>query len=284
MRDLNAVTELLQTSLGTEGQLLIPRKIADRLVEETDKFLIPRSEAAMVFGPGEIPGSSIDINLETADSMDVRLVGEGAEFPLDQTEYTSFNLLPAKYGVAIRITRELLEDAQWNLLERNVALAGKRLAENENSIIISQSLANGTNTVSGGAAITIANITRAMQHLEDADFNPTTLIVGLEVLNDLRNIDTFVEADKMGNRDMLARGFVGVIYGMNVIRVSTNAGATTTTAYVTDREQAYVIAEKRTMTVEGFDLPTFDMQGVVVSQRIITRQLRADAIAIITTS
>jgi len=281
---LKNVQELLQTSIGVEGQLLIPRKIMDTLVPEVDKVLIPRSEAAMFFGPGMIPGSSIDVDLETPRTMTVREVGEGAEIPLDQTEYTSFNLKPKKYGVAIRITRELMEDAKWPLLERNVRVAGKRIAENENSLVISDALDNANTTVAGGAAITIPNLTTAMQNLEDEDYTPTTLLVGNEVLNDLRNIDTFVEANKVGNTEMLTRGFLGTIYGMNVLRVSTNAGMTTTTAYVTDKMWAYVIAEKRPMTVEGFNLPTNDMQGTVITQRLAIRQLRAEAISKITTS
>jgi hypothetical protein len=103
----------------------------------------------------------------------------------------------------------------------------------------------------------------------------------------LRNIDTFVEADKMGNRDMLARGFVGVIYGLNVIKFSTNAAPSTTYskyAYVTDKMHAYVIAEKRPVTIENFEMPAFDMSAASVTQRIKVRHLRADAIAKITTA
>ena len=48
------------------------------------------------------------------------------------------------------------------------------------------------------------------------------MFVGMEVLNDLRNIDTFVEANKIGNTEMLKRGFLGTIYGLNVIKFSTN--------------------------------------------------------------
>ena len=284
MTQLKNVQELLQTSIGTQGQLLIPRKIHDRLIEAVDKALIPRSEAALVFGPGDIPGSSIDVDLVTPNSSKVVELGEGAEVPLDSVEYTSFNMKPRKYGLSIRITRELMEDSKWNLLQHNVMVAGKEMAENENSLVITDALDNASNTVSGGAAITIANVTRAMQHLEDADYNPTTLFVGMEVLNDLRNIDTFVEADKVGNREMLERGFLGRLYGMNVIKVSTNAGMTTTSSYVVDREHGYVIAEKRPLTVEGFELASNDMTGTVVTQRLSVRQLRADAIAKITTS
>ncbi|MHA1827679.1 MAG: phage major capsid protein [Candidatus Heimdallarchaeaceae archaeon] len=286
-KELKYVQELLQTSLGTEGQLLIPRKIHDTLIEEVDKNLIPRSEAALYFGPGDIPGSSIDVDKVTPNKMDVRVVGEGAESPIDQTEYTSQNLKPLKYGVAIRITKEMLEDSKWNLLQHNIRIAGKRFAENETSLILQNALDQATNTVTGGAAITIANITRAMQYLDDEDYTPTTLFVGMEVLNDLRNIDTFVEANKVGNRDMLERGFLGTIFGLNVIKFSTNAAPSSTYskyAYVTDKMHAYMIAEKRPVTIVNFDLPVYDMSAANITQRIVVDDLRPKAICKITTT
>ena len=282
MAELKAVQELLNTGLGTEGQLLIPRKIHDTLIEEVDKNLIPRSECAIYFGPGDIPGSSIDVDLVTPNQMDVRRIAEGAEIIIDQSAYTSINIKPVKWGVALRITREMLEDAKWNMLQHNVKVAGKRFAENETRLILQDALMSYANMVTGGAAITIANITRAMQYLEDADYTPTTLFVGMEVLNDLRNIDTFVEANKVGNRDMLARGFLGTIYGLNVIKFSTNAAPTTTYskyAFVTDRMHAYVIAEKRPVTIENFEMPVYDMSAASITQRIKIKDLRTSAIA-----
>jgi len=281
------VKELLSTGLGTEGQLLIPRKIHDTLIEEVDKNLIPRSEAALLFGPADIPGSSIDVDTVDPNTMDIRVVGEGAESTIDQPGYSSFNMKPIKYGVAIRITAEMLEDSKWNLLQHSIKTAGKRFAENETSLVISDALNSATNTVAGGAAITIANITRAMQYLDDSDYTPTTLFVGMAVLNDLRNIDTFVEANKVGNTDMLKRGFLGTIYGLNVIKFSTNAAPSTAYsnyAYVTDKMHAYVIAEKRPVTVQNFDLPVNDMSAANITQRIKVRYLRADATCKITTS
>jgi len=283
MTKLKYVKELLQTDLGTEGSLLIMKKIHDTLIQSVDKVMIPRSEAAWVVGPAQIPGSSYDFNLASEDTMDVRAIGEGAEIYHDQEEYTSVNIKPVKYGVQIRITSEMLEDAKWNLLDMNVATAGKRLAENENSLVIT-ALDGAANTTSGGAAITIANITESMQDLEDKDYTCTTFLVGNEVLNDLRNIDTFVEANKVGNTEMLQRGFLGTIYGMNVLRVSTNAGMTKTTSFVLDRTQAYAIVEKRPITVERFRLETYDMDGAIVTQRIAVGLLRSNAVSKITTS
>ena len=142
------------------------------------------------------------------------------------------------------------------------------------------------NTVTGGAAVTIANITRAGQYLRDSDFTPTTYFIGPEVLTDLQNIDTFVEYDKnpVGYKEMLDKGFIGKVYGMNVFQVSANAGMTTTSSYVTDKENAFVLAEKRTITVENFELPAYDMSAAAVTQRIAARQLRASALAKITST
>ena len=277
------LTELLHTGLGTEGSLLIPRRIYPTLVEESEKELIPRELAAIYIGPDGIPGSSVDINRVVENTMDVRRVAEGAEVPLDQIEYNNLNVRPVKFGVAVRITREMLEDANWNLLQHNIQYVGRRFAENENSLVIT-ALDGAANTISGGTAITVANITRAIQYLRDSDKKPSDFLIGMEVLADLQNIDTFVEFQKVGNTEMLQRGFLGTIYGMNVAAVSTNAGMTTTTSYVLDRRYGYVIVEKRPITIENFDLPTFDMTGAVCTQRIQTATLRDVAIAKITTT
>lgn len=286
MAEYKYVKELLSTDTGVQGTLLIVRKIHDTLIAEVQKRLIPRTEAAFVVGPSGIPGSSYDINLQTPDTLDIKVVAEGADIDVDQTSYTTINVRPLKYGIGIRITNEMLEDAKWNLLEQNLEIAGRRFAENETNLVLLQ-LDRAANTVTGGAAITIANITTAMLNLEDNDYEPTTLAVGPQVLQDLRNIDTFVEADKSGSTTMLNTGFVGRLYGMNVIRFSANAAPSTTYsqyAYVFDRSQAYCIVEKRPISVEKFVLPNNDMSAAVVTQRIAVAALRTASIVNITTT
>lgn len=286
MAEMKYVQELLSTNIGTEGSLLIVKKIHDTLIEETNKRLIPRSEAKFVVGPANIPGSSYDIDLETPNTLQVNSVAEGADIPLDNVTYTTLNVKPVKFGVSIRITKEMMEDAKWNLLESNIKTAGKRFAENEQKLVITQ-LDTAANTVAGGAAITIANITQAMQYLEDSDYEPTTLLVGNEVLNDLRNIDTFVEADKSGSTEMLETAFRGRLYGMNVVRFSTNAAPSSTYtkyAYVFDKNEAYCIVEKRPLMIEKFDLPSNDMSAAALTHRIAVKVLRTSAIAKITTA
>jgi len=277
------VQEYLSTSTGTEGSLLIMKKIYDRLIEAVDKRRVGREDVAIYNGPNDIPGSSIDIDLVTPDSISVREVAEGGAVPLDVESCTSFNMKPIKYGVRPLITKEMMEDGKWNLLAHNIRSAGIKMGENEDTLIINDALDNASNTITGGAAITIANITRGMQYLEDADYNPTTMYVGPEVLNNLRNIDTFVEADKLGSREMLEKGTIGKIFGLIVKRISGNL-MDTKYAYIFDKEEAFTIAEKRPITVENYNDAIHDLSGAVITQRVKVRQLRADAICKITTS
>lgn len=283
MSEYKYIKELLSTGTGTEGTLLIPRKIFDTLIPEVEKRLIPRSEAMRYVGPEGVPGSSLDVDRVIENTLKVRLVPEGSKIPSDAQGYNTFNIKPLKYGVSVRITREMVEDSKFPLMSENITIAGRRFAENENTLVIA-ALDGADNTVSGGAAITIPNITRAVQYLEDADYNGTTFAIGNEVLNDLRNIDTFVEWDKVGNTEMLTKGFLGRVYGLDVIRVSTNAGMTATSSYVFDRDFAYMIVEKRPISVESFETPLNDMSGVAITQRLAVSAVRTAAIAKITTT
>lgn len=281
------IQSYISTATGTAGTLLIPKLITN-MIDEVEKALLPRDLAAMVWTPNMIQGSSFSYNLEDPDSISIRQVAEGAEIPLDAQSYSSTTVTPVKYGVAIRITREMMEDSQFELLQRSVRGAVRRLAENETKLILTQ-LDNAANTVSGGAAITIANITTAMQNVEDNDFMPTDILVGNEVANDLRNIDTFVEADKSGSTEMLSTGFIGRLYGLNVVRFSSSTQAIPSSthkkyAYVFDRNETYGLAIKRDITIENFDLATYDMQGAALTQRIAATLLRSGAVSRITTS
>lgn len=283
MTDLTHVKELLNTSTGTEGSLLIEKQIHETLISEVDKNLIPRDLAAVYIGPSAIKGSSYDFNLENPNAGDVRLTAEGAAYFMDNADYLNVNVRPLKYGVVLRITRELTEDSKFDILNNQLMTFARRMAENENSLVIT-ALDGASTTVSAGATVTPLDITTVQFNLEQSDYEMTDLLVGNEVLRDIRNIDTFVEADKAGDNEILRTGFKGVLYGARVHRVSTNAGMTATTAYGLDRRQAYAIVEKRSYTTEGFEVPTHDMSAAALSQRIAVALLRSAAVCKLTSS
>jgi len=282
---MSKLNEYISRADGTAGQSLIPQLILPKVIEEAEKNLIPRDMAAFVIGPSEFKGSTMYLDLEEPNTMDVREVSEGAEVPLDNINFDSVSFTPVKYGVAIRITREMIEDSQVELLNRNIRTAGRRFAENETNLVLGQ-LDDANATTAGGDAVTIANIVESIYDVRAQDYRPTDYLLGEEQYSDLMNIDTFVEADKAGNTGLMSTGRVGTIFGLSVSTFSANAGtnAVATSGYIFDRTQAYAIAIARDITMESLTLPTYDMEGAVLTQRIDVKNLRVKAISKITTS
>lgn len=279
-------TNILDKSTATvaSGALLEETRIYDTLISAVRKKLIGRQFARLVLGPEAVPGGSIDINLQTPESMTVFKVSEGAEVPLDTEAYTTFTVTPSKYGVRILINDEMSEDSKFDLLRLNIETAGYKLADNEDTLIINEldtASSNAGNTVTGGTAATISDILTAAKNLRDNRYQGKVLLLGSEVLLDLQQIDTFVEADKVGNRDTLANGFQGRIYGLDVV-FSHNVD--NQSAYVIDPDHAFMLVEKRPITMETYRDAARGSTIVVVTQRIAARRIREEAVSKITTS
>ena len=273
------------TAGSSTGSYLIPRTLYNQLQRAVRKKLVLRALVSKVIGPSSIPGSSIDIPLQTKDSMEVHRVGEGAVIPLDVESYSGFNLKPIKYGVRIMITKEMQEDSLFGVMDLNVQTAGYELADNEEALIIAtldtgSGQSDSTRVANSNATLPVTDITEAMQGVEEENFTPTHMVIGVEVANDIRNLDLFTEAQKAGINDPSKR-LIGTIFGMKVI-VSNNVSAKY--AYIIDRNYALIGAEKRPVTIERYFDAARDTSFAVATQRIVYRYLRSGAIARIETT
>ena len=123
----NKIKEYITTGDGSAGTLLIPKLILPPLIDAVDKALVPREMAAWVKNGFE--GASFSVNLVTPSVIKIRQIAEGAEIPLDATAFTSITFAPKKWGVAIRITREMMEDSQFDILESNLREIGRRFGD-----------------------------------------------------------------------------------------------------------------------------------------------------------
>jgi len=269
---------------SSTASYLIPRSLYGELMKAVRKNLVLSSLAARRIGPSSIPGSTVAISLQTAESMTINRVNEGAEVPLSVEQYSGFTITPIKYGVRIWVSQEQLEDSNWDVMAMNVETAGYHLASNEETLIVAQldaaSTASSQDVSNSNATLPVTDITAAIQNLRSNNFNPTHFIIGAELENDLYNLDTFTHADKSGVNDPTKR-MIGTIAGMKVI-VSNNVSAKL--GYVIDKNHAFVIAEKRPITIRRFFNAARDISEAVVTQRIAVRYLRENAVSEVTTT
>jgi len=272
------------TAGSSGGSQLIPRTLFSELIADVKKNLVMRALSSRVIGPSSIPGSSIVLTLQTKDSMTVDRINQGGEVLMDVENYSQLTVTPRKYGIRIGITKEMIEDSQWDVMSMNVKTAAFELADNEDALIIAEldtgsGLTGGTRVANSNATLPLTDVTAALQGLEEEYHTATDMVVGVEVANDLRNIDEFNNKD-YGDMSIMKR-LVGRIWGMNVI-VSHNVSAKY--AYVIDRDNAFVVVEKRPVTIEKYFDAARDSSFAVVTQRVAASYLRPGAIARIVTT
>ena len=260
-----------------DAAYLIPSYIYERVAEAAKMKLVGRNLCAMVLGPADIPGSDVYIPIESARPT-IKEVGEGAELWTGETTYTRRTLTPKKYGDFVAITTEVEEDAKFRMIDLQLQSIGYKMAEKEDYEIWNSAYTNAGNTVNAGVSVSPDDLVDAMTKLEAAYFKPTDLIVSPTVAGDLRKYDTFVEADKVGNREMFENGFIGKMYGMNTY-ISPNVNQSTTyDAFVIDRSNAMVLGEKRPLTVKEQDDVHRDRKVYGLSMRIGATYIHANSI------
>lgn len=242
------------------------------VVEATKTELVGTNFLAMRFGPQDIPGSSLDVVHQTKNSLSVGQIGEGAEIPIATEDTFKFSVRPRKYGVRPLVTREMTEDSLFAVMERNLREAGYQMAKQLDKLLMTALRQGSGNTITGGANITIANITQAINNLEKNDFRYTDFPIGADVAWDLRNIDTFVEANKAGITNP-SQSLIGTIFGGKVWQTNQffstvdAASANNTDAAALDRNWALAFAEKRPIMVERYDDVTRQLLGIAITSR-----------------
>jgi hypothetical protein len=232
-------------------------------------------------------GAALDIITADKDSMEFRRIAEGALIPVDTEAYTKATVTPAKWGNRVVISTELQEDANWDVMQRNLRQAGREAGVREDVIIFTAfndatygfPSTTGQYGTSVGTEISVADIATMMYGPEAQDYNPNVLVLHPSQVKELRQIDTFVEADKVGSRVTFDKGFVGKIYGMDVV-ISRSAwvGQTSTEyAWCLDTTEAGVLVVRRPLTMKTYELPERDAVGVAVTFREEARVLRPQA-------
>lgn len=235
-------------------------------------------------------GSSIDFELANKDSLMVRQMGEGAGAPIARENYTTVTVRPVKFGGNVKITTEMIEDSNFELIERNLREAGKQMANKETTLVFnafhdstsgfaSVTTPNTHNITSAGTEIGIVDISKGVQACEDYDYYANAMAVNPEQAHELRQIDTFVEADKLGSREVIERGLIGKIFGLEVASTSLQTAGTVD---ILDTREAGVLVMRRPLTVEKWNEPLRDLVNATFTQRMQAAVLRAQAGAKIT--
>jgi len=233
-------------------------------------------------------GHALDFILEDKDSLKMRFASEGSTLVSDAESYTKSTVTPVKYGNLVIISQEIREDANWDIMKRNLRRAGTQAGLKEDYLVFNALSAgitgnsdagNAMAVTSSGTEISVYDIATCMSRIEESDYVPNALVLHPEQVAELRQIDTFVEADKVGSDITFQRGFVGKIFGMDVVRTTKAYVDQTTTdyAWVLDTRECGVLVVRRPLTMRAFEIPERDSVATAITFREEAKVLRATA-------
>jgi len=274
------IMETLDTS--SESHLILTDKYR-QMIDYAKTQTVFKNLAAKVFT--NIPGSSYQVEMPDADSLAFHLRAEGAQSVLDNETYSELTFTPQMWSADIKMTYEAEQDYLFDVMDMNMKTTAYEAAKKIDNLC-ARALEQGavantvTHVVTGGTPVTNANLVAAMRLLEDDDYTCSDVVFCAEHIEDLRDTDTFVEANKLGNREEFQTGYLGVVHGMRVWH--TNNEYTTGSSYVIDKNYAFAIAEKMPLSLKPWEDVRRGLKGFTAYMRFDTGYLRKEACSQIT--
>lgn len=179
--------------------------------------------------------------------------------------------------------KKYVEDANWNVMERQAAEIGRACSDLETERILALydgisagNLAGGAE-ISGAGTLNWAGVVSFWNAIKNENFNAKVLAINPTQASDLWQDDKFIHSFYFGEQVDVLRGVLGQSYlGMKIV-VSTKV--TNGTVYAIDTDVATVMLLRREILTEPFENPRDDRYGVVASERIGLGVLRSKAVA-----
>jgi HK97 family phage major capsid protein len=237
---------------------LIGRELAVVIAQDAPLIKVPRAKVSKAFE-----------------------VAEGAEIPVGTEDYDSVTLTPKKYGVRPLISREMVEDAEWDVIEYQLTEAGRAMADLETETIIGQMISDAGNSLGAGTGGTLAysDVVNIVKECLIDGFTPDAIAIHPSELADLLKDTAIQKAMEWGGEAVAPSGQIARLLGMQVL-VSTKV--TSGTALVVDSKHAGVLFIRRDITAEDYEDPVKDLAGVAITSRWAYTTLRTEAIGKVT--
>jgi len=181
-------------------------------------------------------------------------------------------------------TQEFLEDATWNVMDRQVAECGRAVAELETERVLSlygaianADLAGGAALDGGGTAMDWAKVTALWDAVINEDFQPKVLVLHPRQVTQLWRDDKFINSLYWGEGVDIRRGVLAETYlGMRIV---SSTKCTNGVAYAIDTDVAAVMLVRRDLQTQDYEDPKNGVYGVVASERIGLGVLQSKGVA-----
>lgn len=289
---------------GTTGlagaNYLVPDKIYQIMYDSAVEADICDKISIAMIPAAEIPGSTLQVDIAVDDSYKPHYYSSGGSMPDETIETTTADMdFSTSFGINFRITNDLIEDSQFDLVEMHLRNAGREMGEFATNMAVTVLAAgtDGDGTLNGyvtGDTITTTaadetkwcgdttmDIEKAMdRNSQDGYVSDTLLITHHAMIHTvMRTVGTTGTGESQPwIHDRIAGepgGWPTRMFDMDVIYSNCDALAKPTPAtpyapvitLVFDKDYALLTGRKRWLRIEKYSDPVRDLVGATITAR-----------------
>jgi len=219
-------------------------------------------------------------------------VAEGAAVPVNEESYSKVDVEVKKYATRPLITKEMIDDCLFNIVEHEIKKAGLRLENTLNRVVLETLLKelDGITAVDpAGTHIAVTDIATAISKVKEKHWMPDTLITHPAAEGYLLQDSNLVYVAYAGTETPLREGTIPRLLGLKPYTLSVtpseNSGvywdgtdaANHYYALVLDSNNSAVIVMRDDITISQYEDPIRDLVGITAKMRFGVGLLHDDA-------
>jgi hypothetical protein len=303
----NSIKEFLASS-GTAGiagaYYLIPVKLWDEMATEAADVDIVAGISKVMLGPEDIAGTTMKVDIAKDGQYIVNVSSSGAIAPTETIETVQATLnFSDIYTINFRLANDLIEDAQFDLVDLHVREAGRQIGDDASNRAIT---IMGTAPDGDGTINTCTSTTNDVTKWYDATAVNDDILdaIGLNAADGFSSdllittkhamLNSIIETAGVGAgnettcyNDFMHNGWPTKLGPLNVFYndgayLSVAAAYTNALSVVGTKNYSIMSGRKRWMRLEKYSEPVRDLQGAVVSYRQDSVSLFKDSITLYT--
>jgi len=219
-------------------------------------------------------------------------VPEGSAVPVDQEGYSKVDVEVKKYATRPLITKEMIDDCLFNIIEHEIKKAGLRLENTLNRVVLEKLLTemDGITAIDpAGTHIAVTDIAEAISKVKEKNWMPDVLITHPAAEGYLLQDSNLAYVAYAGTEAPLREGTIPRLLGLKPYTLSVTPsdesgvywdGTDADNHYyglVLDSNNTAVIVMRDDITVTRYEDPIRDLEGIIAKMRFGVGILHDDA-------
>lgn len=297
-KDKVKLAELDKVLRRDDAKLLLPEIIDEQIQSKILEEIIGRGLVEVV------PIDSDSISWMEETGFNAHVVPEGSEIPIEHATWEKFFVSVLKIGVRPVITQEMIDDARWPVMRRNIDQAIRAVAKKEDEMImdaLNAGVPNGSPISAGlgGMGTVVENHrismgteasnnpigTRAMAKaftiLRKENYTPNTILCNPTQMYELMVMEEYIGVNSQAYMTLpewvkasTVNGTIGRYYGADVV-VSENQPAGQILMF--DRNVYAVLMERKPVALDEYNDVIRQIRGVTITERVMPAVVRRDS-------